>query len=82
MSGETLDDEDILNNFGNLCLISRSKNSKLSNYSPDAKKEHYLNKDIDSIKQAIMMSYNNWDAKEIKQHGEDMKNLLNSQLEL
>ena len=82
LSGETLDDKDILNNFGNLCLISRSKNSKLSNYSPDAKKEHYLNKDIDSIKQAIMMSYNNWDAKEIKQHGEDMKNLLNSQLEL
>lgn len=82
LSGETLDDKDILNNFGNLCLISRSKNSKLSNYSPDAKKEHYLNKDIDSIKQAIMMSYNNWDAKEIKQHGKEMKNLLNSQLEL
>ena len=79
LSGETLDDEDILNNFGNLCLISRSKNSKLSNYSPDAKKEHYLNKDIDSIKQAIMMSYSYWSEKEIKQHGEDMKNLLDSQ---
>lgn len=81
LSGETLK-EDMLNNFGNLCLISRSKNSKLSNNTPTAKKDYYINNDIDSIKQAIMMSYNNWDAKEIKQHGEDMKNLLNSQLEL
>ena len=80
LSGETLDDKDILNNFGNLCLISRSKNSKLSNYSPDAKKEHYLNKDIDSVKQAIMMSYNNWGEEEIKKHGKEIKKLLKSQL--
>lgn len=78
LSGETLDDKDILNNFGNLCLISRSKNSKLSNYSPDAKKEHYLNKDIDSVKQAIMMSYNNWGKEEIEKHGKEMKKLLKS----
>ena len=80
LSGETLDDKDILNNFGNLCLISRSKNSKLSNYSPDAKKEHYINNDIDSIKQAIMMSYNNWRKEEIEKHGKEMKKLLKSQL--
>ncbi len=80
LSGETLDDKDILNNFGNLCLISRSKNSKLSNSLPRAKKEHYINNDIDSIKQAIMMSYNNWGKEEIEKHGKEMKKLLKSQL--
>lgn len=79
LSGETLK-EDMLNNFGNLCLISRSKNSKLSNSLPRAKKEHYINNDIDSIKQAIMMSYNNWGKEEIKKHGKEMKKLLKSQL--
>lgn len=78
LSGKPLN-KDILNKFGNLCLISGSKNSKLSNYSPDAKKEHYINKDIDSIKQAIMMSYKEWGDKEIEKHGEEMKKLLNSQ---
>lgn len=79
LSGETLK-EYMLNNFGNLCLISRSKNSKLSNSLPRAKKEHYINNDIDSIKQAIMMSYNNWGKEEIKKHGKEMKKLLKSQL--
>lgn len=79
LSGETLK-EDMLNNFGNLCLISRSKNSKLSNSLPRAKKEHYINNDIDSIKQAIMMSYNNWGEEEIKKHGKEMKKLLKLQL--
>lgn len=50
-------------NFGNLCLISGEKNSRLSNYMPLAKKEHYENAPrIDSIKQCIMMHYAEWDA--------------------
>lgn len=79
LNGETLK-EDMLNNFGNLCLISRSKNSKLSNNTPTAKKDYYINNDIDSIKQAIMMSYNNWGEEEIKKHGKEIKKLLKSQL--
>lgn len=43
-----------------------------------AKKEHYLNKDIDSIKQAIMMSYDECGKEKIIEHGEEMKKLLNS----
>lgn len=70
----------VLDKFGNLCLISRSKNSKLSNNTPTAKKDYYINNDIDSIKQAIMMSYDKWGIEEIKKHGEEMKNLLKSQL--
>lgn len=52
-------------NFGNLCLISGEKNSRLSNYMPQAKKEHYDNAPtIDSVKQCIMMHYDEWDAGE------------------
>jgi hypothetical protein len=47
--------------FGNLCLISRSNNSKLSNYLPTAKKEHYEKAtSVESLKQVFMMSYDQW----------------------
>ena len=47
--------------FGNLCLISPSSNSRLSNYSPQDKKTFYQeNNRAESLKQAIMMSYENW----------------------
>jgi len=72
-----------LNNFGNLCLISSSKNSRLSNYMPNAKKDHYNHRPIiDSIKQRIMMEYKKWDTEgfnginEIEEHGKKMKELL------
>ena len=76
-------DKEWLDNFGNLCLISGEKNSRLSNYMPQAKKDHYNNSDtIDSIKQRIMMAYEEWDTKganninEIEIHGNHMKQLL------
>lgn len=73
---EKLDDS-TLNNFGNLCLISRSQNSKLSNLPPEAKKAYYQdNKVKDSIKQGIMMQYEKWTKKEIEEHGEKMKKAL------
>ena len=47
--------------FGNLCLISRSDNSKLSNYLPTSKKEHYEKATtVESLKQVFMMSYSDW----------------------
>jgi len=67
----------VLNNFGNLCLIPRNKNSKLSNYMPNAKKEHYNNSTtVDSIKQRIMMQKDSWGENEIKEHGAEMKEIL------
>ncbi len=52
---------DGVDSFGNLCLISRSTNSKLSNYLPNAKKEHYQRtKQAESLKQVLMMSYPEW----------------------
>tara|TARA_R110000737_G_scaffold351475_1_gene393843 strand:- start:5850 stop:7766 length:1917 start_codon:yes stop_codon:yes gene_type:complete len=52
---------DKVDRFGNLCLISPSSNSKLSNYSPTDKKQYYAEKGrTESLKQAFMMSYSQW----------------------
>ncbi|MGL1014189.1 DUF262 domain-containing protein [Vibrio vulnificus] len=59
--------------FGNLCLISPSSNSRLSNYSPQDKKTFYQeNNRAESLKQAIMMSYHKWGP-----DGVGRKNILN-----
>lgn len=81
---ERLESAEDLNSFGNLCLISHSKNSRLSNFMPTAKKEHYQGKDsaIDSIKQYFMMeSAGEWGADSIRKHGEVMKETLLASLE-
>lgn len=50
--------------FGNLCLISPSSNSRLSNYYPEHKVKFYQeNNRAESLKQAIMMSYDDWGPK-------------------
>lgn len=76
-------DAEWLDNFGNLCLISGSKNSRLSNFMPTAKKDYYTGSStIDSIKQRIMMEYEHWDTNEtnnhneIKEHSEKMIEML------
>ncbi len=73
-------DNNVLNDFGNLCLISRSKNSRLSNFLPKAKTEFYEKNNIkDSIKQGIMMSESksgDWGEDEIYRHGKEMKKIL------
>ena len=74
-------DKKTLDNFGNLYLLSQSKNSRLSNLTPKAKCSYYeKNENYDSLKQAIMMSYDKWEEKEIKEHGEDMLKILNQPL--
>lgn len=70
----------VLDAFGNLCLISHSKNSRLSNFMPVAKTEYYRNNRIDSIKQHLMMQTvleeNTWDAGSIRTHGKEMVRVL------
>lgn len=81
ISGDKIEDEEILNCIGNLCLISHSNNSKLSNYLPQAKKEHYLNSNSkDSIKQMEMMKEEKWYIDEIKNHKTSIINLLSTKL--
>jgi hypothetical protein len=58
-----------LNSFGNLCLISHSRNSMLSNDMPTEKRKHYENSPtIDSVKQHLMMADSTWDAAAIDKH--------------
>jgi hypothetical protein len=76
LDGQVQLDTDMLNSFGNLCLISHSKNSRLSNFMPAAKKEFYQNNTIDSVKQHLMMNTEPWDASAIRTHYEQMNNVL------
>lgn len=77
-------DADSLHRFGNLCLISHSKNSRLSNFQPSAKSEHFLanikQKQIDSLKVYAMLklldSKKKWWIDEIVQHENDMLEVL------
>ena len=76
---DTMDDE-YLHSFGNLCLISSSKISKLSNFSPIQKTDFYKKSTIDSIKQKLMMDIcaakRDWKASDIKEHAESMERVL------
>jgi hypothetical protein len=72
---------DLLNCFGNLCLISHRNNSRLSNHMPKAKKDYFVQaKTKDSIKQLIMMKEENWTSDEIFEHHNKMIDLLNQNL--
>lgn len=73
-------DAEILNSFGNLCLISHDKNSRLSNFMPTAKKEFYQNNSIDSVKQHLMMKAEPWDAQTISEHYQQMIDVILSSL--
>lgn len=73
--------ENSLDSFGNLCLISHSKNSRLSNLSPKAKKDYYLSGGIDSIKQWLMMEEQDWTKTEIDRHNDDMIKVFTGDLE-
>jgi hypothetical protein len=77
-------DETALNSFGNLCLVSHSKNSRLSNFMPTAKKEYYKNNTIDSIKQYIMMNHfdtEKWNIESIEKHNNDMLEKLSDRID-
>ncbi|GAM10467.1 hypothetical protein OR1_02756 [Geobacter sp. OR-1] len=67
-----------LDSFGNLCLISHSKNSRLSNQPPIAKKSHYKTQDLDSVKQWLMMTFNPdaWDEDTIAKHESEMISIM------
>lgn len=68
---------EVLNSFGNLCLISHEKNSRLSNRMPAEKRASYQDsKIIDSVKQYLMMRAEPWDANAIHRHYELMKDVL------
>lgn len=78
IDGHTIKEIDM---FGNLYLLSQSKNSRLSNLTPVAKRDIIKTwKNCDSLKQVIMMSHDKWGEDEIKVHGEKMLTILNQPL--
>ncbi|MCS6134390.1 DUF262 domain-containing protein [Shewanella baltica] len=84
MDGFSPLDSKSLHKFGNLCLISHSKNSRLSNFPPKAKLAHFeanINqKRIDSLKLYQMIKLtktkDHWSTDEIETHGDDMLAIL------
>lgn len=78
--GQDILPPDVLNSFGNLCLISASKNSSLSNYQPKAKADHYYKSGYDSVKQQLMIEKmekaDHWWINEIREHQEEMLEVL------
>ena len=78
IDGQRIED---VNMFGNLYLLSQSKNSRLSNLTPVAKRDIIKPwNNCDSLKQVIMMSHDKWGEDEIKVHGEKMLTILNQPL--
>lgn len=71
-----------VHNFGNLCLISPHQNSALSDYETTTKRSFYQGAskrfDCMSLKQAIMLSEENWTVDAITTHCEEMKKLLDT----
>lgn len=79
-----------LHEFGNLCLISHSKNSRLSNFPPKTKIDHFEKEiqksKIDSLKlykmikqiesKALTDKKDYWNEDDINQHGSEMIALL------
>ena len=79
-----------LHEFGNLCLISHSKNSRLSNFPPKTKIDHFEKEiqksKIDSLKlykmikqiesKALTDKKEYWNEDDINQHGSEMITLL------
>lgn len=84
MQGYTPLPSKTLHRFGNLCLISHSKNSRLSNFQPKAKRDHFqaaiIDKRIDSLKLykmiTLMDNHNSWSETQITQHEQEMIALL------
>jgi hypothetical protein len=86
VGGKPLENKKALHSFGNLCLISHQKNSKLNHHLPSAKKNYYskLNSKsglaYDSLKQYVMMNEydaDTWDERSIEDHHKKMVDKLN-----
>lgn len=73
-----------LHSFGNLSLISHSKNSRLSNFQPKQKQEYFEasleRNEIDSLKLLAMIELmkknNQWGEEEIATHEAEMLAVL------
>lgn len=75
--------EKMLNNFGNLSLVSRSINSEYSNLPFNEKRQRFINNNrvkLDSLKMDLIYENDKWGDKLAKKHQEEMINLINEYL--
>lgn len=72
-----------IHNFGNLCLISKSENSRFSDQTPVSKRDEFVEKkkrSAESLKLMLMMLHKNWDVENMECHEKLMIELLKSSL--
>lgn len=75
--------EKMLNNFGNLSLVSRSINSEYSNLPFNEKRQRFINNNrvkLDSLKMDLIYENDKWGDKLAKKHQEEMINLIDEYL--
>ncbi len=75
-----------LNQLGNLCLVSHSENSRLSNLMPAAKCEKVIarlnsGRSTQSLSQLIMLMHETWDISAIEIYTDKLKDLIENQIE-
>lgn len=78
-SKATESEKEVLNDLGNLCLISTSQNSSANDKHPLYKREQFEN-DNSSLKRLIMFeSFENdkWEKKQIENHKKEIQELIN-----
>lgn len=68
--------DEVIDDFGNLSLISGGLNSKLSNRECSEKKEYHDSRNPASLKYELMLSEPDWNEATIKHHGRLMVDLL------
>lgn len=77
---------DKLNQLGNLCLVSHSENSRLSNLMPEAKRGKVIarlnsGRSTQSLSQLIMLMHKTWDISAIKEYTGKLERLIKEQIE-
>ncbi|SHM54781.1 DUF262 domain-containing protein [Flavobacterium xanthum] len=77
--------EEMLNNFGNLSLVSRSINSEYSNLPFNEKKQRFVNNNrikLDSLKMDLIYENDSWNNEIAIRHQNEMEIIINDYLEL
>lgn len=74
--GAALQNQELLDVFGNIALISKSENSSYSNQNFKKKQIDFNKNQLSSLKLLDVYSYENWDSDKIKDHQEKMLKVL------
>lgn len=74
--GEALQNQEFLDVFGNIALISKSENSSYSNQNFKKKQIDFNKNQLSSLKLLDVYSYKNWDSDKIKEHQTKMLEIL------